>query len=100
MGSLIMPAAVIAALLWPLGLSSVPFAVMEPALAWTLDVAARIAATPGAVGHVPSPPGVTLGLIALGGLIPILWQGRGRWAGAVPLALAACSGLAWRGPMC
>jgi competence protein ComEC len=89
MGSLIMPAAVIAALLWPLGLSSVPFAVMEPALAWTLDVAARIAATPGAVGHVPSPPGVTLGLIALGGLIPILWQGRGRWAGAVPLALAA-----------
>jgi competence protein ComEC len=40
MGSLIMPAAVIAALLWPLGLSSVPFAVMEPALAWTLEVAA------------------------------------------------------------
>jgi competence protein ComEC len=94
MGSLIMPAAVIAALLWPLGLSSIPFAVMEPALAWTLDIAARVAATPGAVSHVPSPPGVTLGLIAIGGLMVILWRGRGRWVGAMPLLLAA---LLWIG---
>jgi competence protein ComEC len=57
MGSLIIPAAVVAALLWPLGLSGLAFAVMEPALAWTLEVAARVAAMPGAVSHVPSPPG-------------------------------------------
>jgi competence protein ComEC len=100
MGSLIMPAAVIAALLWPLGLSSLPFAVMEPALAWTLGVAARVAATPGAVGHVPSPPGRHAGLIAIGGLIAILWRGRGRWAGAARWRWRRCSGLAWRGPMC
>ena len=69
MGSLIMPSAVVAALLWPLGLSGLPFAVMEPALAWTLEVAARVAAMPGAVSHVPSPPALTLGLIAMGGLV-------------------------------
>jgi competence protein ComEC len=89
MGSLIIPGAVVAALLWPLGLSGLAFAVMEPALAWILDVAARVARMPGAVSHVPSPPPGTLGLIALGGLIAILWRGRGRWAGALPLAVAA-----------
>jgi competence protein ComEC len=94
MGSLIMPAAVVAALLWPLGLSGLAFAVMEPALAWTLEVAARVAAMPGAVGHVPSPPPGTLGLIAIGGLVSILWRGRGCLAGVLPLALA---GMLWLG---
>jgi competence protein ComEC len=94
MGSVIIPGAVVAAMLWPLGLSGVAFAVMEPALAWTLEVAARVAALPGAVSHVPSPPPGTLGLIAIGGLVAILWRGRGRWAAALPLAVAA---LLWAG---
>ena len=94
MGSLIIPGAVVAALLWPLGLSGLAFAVMEPGLAWILDMAARVADLPGAVSHVPSPPAGTLGLIALGGLIAILWRGRGRWAGTLPLAVAA---LLWSG---
>lgn len=94
MGSLIIPGAVVAALLWPLGLSGLAFAVMQPGLAWILDVSARVAEMPGAVSHVPSPPAGTLGLIALGGLIAILWRGRGRWAGTLPLALAA---LLWTG---
>jgi competence protein ComEC len=94
MGSLIIPGAVVAALLWPLGLSGLAFAVMEPGLAWILDIAARVAELPGAVSHVPSPPEGTLGLVALGGLIAILWRGRGRWAGALPFAVAA---LLWTG---
>jgi len=94
MGSLIIPGAVVAALLWPLGLSGLAFAVMQPGLAWILDVSARVAEMPGAVSHVPSPPAGTLGLIALGGLVAILWRGRGRWAGTLPLALAA---LLWTG---
>lgn len=94
MGSLIIPGAVVAALLWPLGLSGLAFAVMQPGLAWILDVSARVAEMPGAVSHVPSPPAGTLGLIALGGLFAILWRGRGRWAGTLPLALAA---LLWTG---
>jgi competence protein ComEC len=88
MGSLIIPAAVVAALLAPLGLSWLAFAVMEPALAWTLEVAARVAAMPGAVSHVPSPPGATLALIAMAGLIAILWRGRGRWVALAPTVLA------------
>jgi competence protein ComEC len=100
MGSLIIPAAVVAALLWPLGLSGLAFAVMEPALAWTLEVAARVAAMPGAVSHVPSPPGATLGLIAIGGLIAILWRGRGRWVALAPTVLAALLWSGWRGPIC
>jgi competence protein ComEC len=89
MGSLIIPAAVVAALLWPFGLSWLAFAAMEPGLAWILGVAERVAALPGAVDHVPSPPAGTLGFVAAGGLLLILWQGRGRWAGIAPLALAS-----------
>ncbi len=94
MGSLVIPAAVAAALLWPLGLSGLAFAAMEPGLAWILAVAERVAALPGAVDHVPSPPPGTLGLVAAGGIVIILWQGRGRWMGLAPLSLAA---LLWTG---
>jgi competence protein ComEC len=89
MGSVIIPGAVLAAILWPLGLSHWAFTIMEPALRWILAVAARIASMPGATDHVPSPPNGTLGLVAIGGLILILWRGRGRGTGLLPLALAA-----------
>jgi len=89
MGSVIIPAAVVAALLWPLGLSGPVFAVMEIGLTWILDVAARVASWPFAVDYVPSPPPGTLGLVAIGGLIAILWRGQGRWAGVLPLVLPA-----------
>lgn len=87
MGSVIIPAAVVAALLWPLGLSGWAFAVMEPALQWILEVAARVAALPGATEPVVSPPPMTLGAITLAALLMILWQGRARWLGVLPLLL-------------
>jgi competence protein ComEC len=89
MGSLIIPAAVVAAILWPLGLSWLAFAAMEPGLIWTLEVAARVSDLPGAVDFVPSPPAATLGLVSAGGILLIVWRGRGRWTGLAPLALAA-----------
>nr|WP_051508482.1 ComEC/Rec2 family competence protein [Roseibacterium elongatum] len=88
MGSVVIPTAVLAALLWPLGASAVAFAVMEPALAWILGVADRVAALPGATTPVVTPPAGWLAAIALGGLVVILWQGRLRWLGAVPVLLA------------
>jgi competence protein ComEC len=94
MGSLIIPSAVVAAVLWPFGLSEIAFAVMEPGLIWTLEVAARVSDMPGAVDHVPSPPTPTLGLVTIGGLVLILWRGRARLAGCLPLVLAA---LLWTG---
>ncbi|MBY6200511.1 ComEC family competence protein [Maritalea mobilis] len=88
MGSLIIPAAVVAALLWPAGGAPLAFAVMEPGLTWILSVAARIAAMQGATRAVVTPPAGVLGLISLGALWVILWQGRARWLGLFPALLA------------
>jgi competence protein ComEC len=88
MGSLIMPAAVVAAILWPLGLSAPVWVVMGWGLNWTLRVAEVIADWPGAVRLIGDPPGWALAAVSLGGLIVLLWQGRARWLGVVPCAVA------------
>jgi len=89
MGTLIMPAAVVAAVLWPLGLAWVPFWVMDKGLAWIIIVADTIAGWPGAIGRVPAPPPEVLPMLALGAVFIVVWQGRERWAGAVLMCLAA-----------
>lgn len=88
MGSLVIPAAVVALLLWPLGLDWIAFRVMEAGLDWIIAVALWISAQPGAIRPVVMPPGVVLGLITGGMLLVILWRGRARWAGLAPVALA------------
>lgn len=85
MGSIIMPGAVIAALLTPIGLAAPVWAVMEWALIWILGVAEVIAAWPGAVTPVQTPPVWMLGAVALAALWVLLWQGRLRWLGVLPL---------------
>ncbi|MGZ9810534.1 ComEC/Rec2 family competence protein [Pseudoroseicyclus sp. H15] len=94
MGLLVMPGAVITALLAPLGLEAPGLAMMEAGSRWILTVAERISSADGAVGAVVSPPPLVLPLVALGGLILALWQGRGRWAGLAPAALAL---VLWQG---
>lgn len=86
MASVVMPAAVLAACLAPFGLAWVGLAVMGAGLNWILWVAGQVAALPGALGHVPTPGGWVLPLIALGGLAAILWQGRARVAGVPVIA--------------
>ena len=88
MGVIVMPAAVLAALLAPFGLGWIGLEIMASAIRWILFVAHWIATRENAVTLVPSPPGMVLAGIALGGLWLILWQGRGRLAGAVPVAAA------------
>lgn len=87
MGSLVIPAAVVAGLLWPLGLDWIALTVMETGLNWILAVADRVARMEGAVQQVVAPPGAVLLLVALGALVVILWQGRGRWIGVVPVMM-------------
>jgi competence protein ComEC len=87
-GVLVMPAAVIAVLLMPLGLDVLPLWAMGLGLDWTLIVAHEIAAWPGARSAIISPPGMVAPLVALGGLWLLLWQGRGRVFGALPVLLA------------
>ncbi|NDV01487.1 ComEC family competence protein [Pseudoroseicyclus sp. CLL3-39] len=94
MGLLVMPGAVMTALLAPLGLEAAGLAMMAVGSGWILAVAEGITSMDGAVGGVPSPPPLVLPLLAAGGLILALWQGRGRWAGLAPMAVAA---LLWQG---
>lgn len=89
MGLLVMPAAVLAALLSPFGAEGIALWGMEIGLRWILFIAHRVSEAPGAVSYVPRPPGGALPLIACGALFTALWQGRARLLGAVPVALAA-----------
>ncbi|MBI6629085.1 ComEC/Rec2 family competence protein [Pontibaca salina] len=88
MGGLVIPAAVLAAVLAPIGAEVIGLTLMGWGLSWILGVAYWVAGLEGAQGYVPSPPGVVLPLLALGLLWLILWQGRLRLAGLIPAAAA------------
>ncbi|GKY87524.1 ComEC/Rec2 family competence protein [Sinisalibacter aestuarii] len=85
MGSLVMPLAVLAALLAPLGLSGLALGLMRYPIEWILWVAHRVSGLDGALGHVPAPGPWVLPLIAVGGLMAVLFAGRARALGLVPL---------------
>lgn len=88
MGTVIIPAAVLAALLAPFGGAGIGLAIMGPAIGWILAVAREVASWPGAVSHVVTPSPAILPLFVLGTLWLILWQGRARALGLAPAALA------------
>jgi competence protein ComEC len=88
MGILVMPGAVIYALLAPFGLDAPAAWVIGLGSKWILWVSQTIAGWDGAVSAVITPQGAVLPLIALGGLFVLLWQGRSRWAGVVPVVAA------------
>jgi competence protein ComEC len=94
MASVVMPGAVLAAALWPLGLAHWGLALMRPAIEWILWVAHRVSGLEGAVTPVVAPAPGVLPLMAAGMLLVILWQGRLRWAGLAPVAAAL---LLWAG---
>lgn len=88
MGVLVMPAAVVALLLSPLGLESLALSVMGWGLRWILLVAHWVAGFDHAQGHVLRPMGAVLPMLALGSLWVMLWQGRGRLFGVIPAVAA------------
>ncbi|MGV6847235.1 MAG: ComEC/Rec2 family competence protein [Marinibacterium sp.] len=88
MASVVIPAAVIAACLAPLGWAGPALTVMGWGLDWILGVAHWVAGWPDARIGVVSPGPWVLPLVAIGALWIMLWQGRGRWAGTVPLVVA------------
>ncbi|NNJ69451.1 MAG: ComEC family competence protein [Boseongicola sp.] len=92
MATIIMPAAVLAAVLWPFGLHWIGLKLMEPAINLILIVADKVAHLPGALSHIWSPSPAVLPLVALGFLWLVLWQGRARFAG---LAAMVVSGFIW-----
>lgn len=94
MALLIMPGAVILALGAPLGLTQPALLIVELGCRWTLLVSDLVAGMEGAAWGVVTPPALVLPLLSIGGLLLVLWQGRGRWMGAPLLAVAL---LLWAG---
>jgi competence protein ComEC len=88
MGAVIMPMGALAALLAPVGLAWLPLWAMELGARWILFVAHWIAGWQGAVTPIPEPAPWALPVLTLGAIFVILWQGRLRWAGLVPVVLA------------
>ncbi|KUJ85921.1 competence protein [Ruegeria marisrubri] len=88
MGTVVIPAAVLAAIFAPLGLEEVGLWIMGLGLSWILGVADWVAGLDGARGFVPNPPTYVLPAMTVGVLWVILWQGRWRWGGVVPAIVA------------
>lgn len=88
MGFVVMPSALGAAVLWPVGLENVALNVMSAGIGWILWVANLVSNWPGAVHGAKSPAAGVVPLLAAGGLMLALWKGRGRWIGSLLVGAA------------
>lgn len=88
MGMVVMPAAILTALLSLLGLEAAGFAIMHLGLSWILTVAEQVAAIPNGTSMVPAPNHLVLPLVTAAMCLMCLGVGRLRW-GAVPVMVAA-----------
>lgn len=86
MGLVVMPGAIVAALLAPIGLDGIGLEIMSWGLAWILGVARVITDQAGAVTLIPAPRVWVLPLVALGGLVLAIWHGWGRLSGIAIIA--------------
>lgn len=94
----IMPCAVLALLLMPLGGEAVGLIPMGWGIDLLLSLAETVARWPAAVLRVPPMPDWGLGLVALGGLWLCLWQRPWRWAAGAVILVGALSPLGFDPP--
>lgn len=92
MGSIVMPGAVLAAVLSIVGLDWIGLAIMKAGLAWIIFVAETVSSWEGAVSKISAPDPLVLPLITLGALFIGLWQSRARIAGVFVILIA---GVIW-----
>lgn len=106
MGTLVMPAGVIAAVLAPIGLAGPALWVMGIGTAWMLHVASFVAGLGGAVSAILLPPAAVVPLMGFGATLAVLSWRRGlsfrRLTAAAAgvaggLAMLVASGLLWLG---
>ncbi len=88
MGFVVMPGAVLLAILGPFGVTEPARSLIDLGCRWVLWVSDQVAATQGAVMAVAAPPSAVVPLMTLGALFAMLWQGRGRWMGLAAVAVA------------
>lgn len=91
MGLLIMPGGVMAALLWPLGLSAPALWLMQAGSAWILAVAGRVAAVEGAVTGIAMPAPWVIPVLGLGFAWAVLARGGWRGLAILPGVIALLS---------
>ena len=89
MGVLVMPAGVAAMVLAALGLEGLALVPMQWGLEWILFVSQRVAEQDISVRMVVEPGPWALGIVSLGALIVIVWQGPLRWAGGLVCVFGA-----------
>ena len=94
MGSIVIPAAVLAACLSPLGLGWIGLWGMGLGTTWILAVAEKVAGFEGAVRFIAQPGPMVMPVLTFGALIVMLVQGWARWVGCVPAVVA---GVLWMG---
>jgi len=85
MGVWVMPAAVLSVSLMPLGGEALGLWIMGLGLRWILGVAHWVAELDGARGVVTAPGPWVIPCLALGALFVILWQGKLRFFGLLPV---------------
>lgn len=85
MGLIVVPGAVVAACLAPLGLEGLGLEIMGLGLAWILGVAETVAGFDGARVPIFAPASGVLGIFALGAIFVMLWQGGMRWVGLLAM---------------
>lgn len=88
MGTVVIPAAVLALVLAPFGLDWIGLWIMGVGLRWILEVGHFVAGLDGARSFVHGPGVAVLPMIALGFLWLCLWQGRTRMIGVLPVLAA------------
>jgi len=81
MGLIVIPGAVLAAVLAPANGAWIGLWVMKIGISWILGVAEFVASLDGAVSYIPRPEAAVIPLFSLAMLFLILWQGRFRWLG-------------------
>ncbi len=88
MGLLVIPAALVAAVLAPFGLEVIGLWVMGIGVRWILWVADTVASLPQSRIYVVGPDAWVLPLLALGFLTLLLWRGCMRWGGVAVMCAA------------
>ena len=81
----VMPAALAAFVLMPIGWEAVPLQVMGQGIAVMTWCAKEVAALPGAVARIPAFSDLAFGLIIIGGLWLCLWRTRWRLLGCAAI---------------
>jgi competence protein ComEC len=88
MGLIVMPGAILAFVLAPVGLGWIGLFVMKTGLWWILLVAETISGWDGAASKIIAPGAWVLPLMTFGGLMLCIWRGRGRLMGLAPIMVA------------